>query len=161
MFGAEKAVPRVDLEQRVPVLHGEIRHRARPLKASVEEAHVEAAEALSRDVHEILYGVLARDVGLHKGGLTTVALDRVHRLGRALGIEIADDDARTVAGEQDCRSPTDVCRAAGHDHALADQLPQIAHRSVTTAAVPDDAISWSWSGDPPATPTAPTTSPST
>ena len=100
--GAARAEDRREVrgDREVPVVVGAVDQAARHLHRGVVVEDVDAPVAVhGRGDHRVDVGPL-RDVGVHGHALAVVLLEHADGLGRAVVVDVDDDDARTLLGHE-------------------------------------------------------------
>jgi hypothetical protein len=117
---AQESAAEVDCHEAVPFVVADLGGRLdRLLDARVVEGDVEAVEPLHRGL-QCRFDVLgARDGAGHGERLAAGLLDHASRLLVAVGGDVGDHDARTVAPERECGGAADAAARSGDERDLA------------------------------------------
>jgi hypothetical protein len=107
-----------DVEHGLELAVGHLVDDAVPGIAGVVDQDVELAEAVDRRLDELLGHPVRGQVAREQRGLT---VDLRGRLLGALGVEVVDEHARAVLGQELRRRPADAARRPGDDRGLAVQ----------------------------------------
>ncbi len=122
--GAHRVVDEVQLvpHREVPLLDGQLVDRAEALGGGVVVEDVDAAVRRHGGVHPVAGGVRVTQVDpTHHRDLATRGPDGLLRRGRALGGQVAADDAGALPGEQRSRGDAHATADAGDQRDLARQ----------------------------------------
>jgi hypothetical protein len=107
---------RVDVEHRLELLVAHLVDRAVPRVARVVDHDVELAELVDRLLDQLVADAFLGQVAAEDRGL---ALDLAGGLLGDVAVQVVDQDARAVLGQQLGRRPADAARRSGDDRRLA------------------------------------------